>query len=394
MILSAILEKKKRKRSKRLKSYLIFHLGLEQGLARYQEYKKYCYLERKLKFVYGKEIGIQKYKEHLEKLKIKGTLECYIGKFGKEEGTKKYFEKNKKLSVGYDVLKSKGLNDEEIAKIKSTHSKKSARTLENYINQYGIVEGKNKYEKYINEDNFSVRRVRDWVRKGFSEKEAKIKVSEFQTRDLNFYIRIHGSELGPQKFKDFLDRKKYLNTVEYFIEKYGDEGKKIFDDYLFNKIKILKKEHWYVKIQDKNFVHKRIKSILKPKTGLGNNSKIQIEFCELLYSLLNKRISKFIGWPISNPEYILFPVNALNLKCCLPDIIINDKIIIEFDGYFWHSLPGVSEKYALKDQLLSTLGFHCLRIKEKDYRANKFYVTQQICDQVISILEKEKEKDK
>jgi hypothetical protein len=142
-----------------------------------------------LQFKFGKIDGLVRYKELREKDKIKNTLKGFIGRYGEEEGTKRYYEKNKKLSVGVENLRRNGFSEEEIIEIRKKHSKGSKTDLETMIKKYGKVEGAKRYqEKMKNHYNpWSYKSVME--KNGLTEEEAKKVVSKRQKRDEEFFYK-------------------------------------------------------------------------------------------------------------------------------------------------------------------------------------------------------------
>jgi very-short-patch-repair endonuclease len=151
---------------------------------------------------YGKENGPKFYQEKINKQKGKGSLSWYISKYGESDGLIKYQEKNKRLSVSTESLKNNGFTNEEIVKIKDSHKSKSARTLENYILQYGEIEGVKKYEE-MKLNRVCVRRFEYWVGRGFSEDEAKKIVHNFQSRTLESFVEKYGEHEGKLRYEKF-----------------------------------------------------------------------------------------------------------------------------------------------------------------------------------------------
>lgn len=161
--------------------------------------------DRGLKFLikkYGEEEGRKRYEQRLSKDRHKNTLAGFIDRHGEIEGKFKYFEKNKKLSVSVDSLLSNGFSEEEIVKIKNIHSQKSARTLKNYITQYGDVLGTKKYHEMVF-NRVTHLKVLYWINKGFSEDEAKKIISGLQRRNLDFFIEKYGCEEGNERYAAF-----------------------------------------------------------------------------------------------------------------------------------------------------------------------------------------------
>ena len=73
--------------------------------------------------------------------------------------------------MGYNSLKNKGLNDEEILEIKSKHSDKSKQTKENFIKRDGNILGLEKFNELWNycEGNWIDRKIAEIEHDGYFE---------------------------------------------------------------------------------------------------------------------------------------------------------------------------------------------------------------------------------
>lgn len=101
--------------------------GIDKGLIKFNQAKTRASTLEKFIKKYGEEEGkIQwnLYKSGITQYGKKGTLEYYTNRYGKEKGELKYFEKNKKLSIGANTLKFNGYSEEEILRIKKNHRRK------------------------------------------------------------------------------------------------------------------------------------------------------------------------------------------------------------------------------------------------------------------------------
>ncbi len=50
------------------------------------------------------------------------------------------------------------------------------------------------------------------------------------------------------------------------------------------------------------------------------------------------------------------------------DFLVNDDIIIEADGMYWHNLPGIQEKDKIRDEILKLHGFIVFRFWEDEIK--------------------------
>jgi very-short-patch-repair endonuclease len=109
-------------------------------------------------------------------------------------------------------------------------------------------------------------------------------------------------------------------------------------------------------------------------------------------------ISQELFWKIYNKLSIDFQKNInfaelnheLKLKNFKNESFYYDfsigKLIIEFNGFYWHSLENVIQRDKIKKELAETLGFFILIIDEKEYLKNK--------DKVVNFcIEKIKERN-
>lgn len=200
--------------------------GEEEGIRRYNEAnkKRAFTLENRIR-LYGEEEGTRRYNVKLENNKIKGTLLAYIKKYGEEEGTRKYLEKNSRLSIGKDALKRNGKTEEEIIKIRETHSNRSKNTLENMIKRYGEIEGTNRFNSYVEKKTKqSLRTIDGWINLGFSNDEAIEKLKDYQnTSSLDKFIKRFGEDEGSLRYRE-CNIKKLTNfgtsnlEINFFIE--------------------------------------------------------------------------------------------------------------------------------------------------------------------------------
>ncbi len=117
----------------------------------------------------GKKNTHKNISEHTrEKLKKSHTLEGYIKKYGEIDGR-----------LRWSNMKN---------------NKKRSHTLEGYIEKYGEREGKNKWTSFKDDKKIT----------------------------LDKYIYKYGDDIGRKKYNEYIIKNKYTNTVEYYVEKYGE----------------------------------------------------------------------------------------------------------------------------------------------------------------------------
>lgn len=167
--------------------------------------------------------------------------------------------------------------------------------------------------------------IKYWLKQGFTEEEAKERISERQrTFSLEKCIEKHGDELG---------RKVWLDRQEKWHKSYKKSNFSKISQTLFWNIA----EH----LDDLNHIHF---AELSEDKNLDDSGK--------------------------NNEYKL----RLETRLILPDFIdLSKNKIIEFDGTYWHKNGRqVKNTNALrdseKDELLINSGFSILRVKEEEYK--------------------------
>lgn len=67
----------------------------------------------------------------------------------------------------------------------------------------------------------------------------------------------------------------------------------------------------------------------------------------------------------------------------VPDFVVGSTII-EVDGTYWHGMPKVKERDAVKDRIFRDLGYEVIRITEADIRAGNFAALDGLNDTAIA----------
>ena len=166
--------------------------------------------------------------------------------------------------------------------------------------------------------------VEYWLKKGFSEEEAKIKVSERQrTFTLEKCIKKYGEEEGTKRWQE--RQKKWLKN--YKKQNFSNISQELFWS-IYDKIKDLNLDIKFATINEN-----------KRKDTSGKNNE---------YLLKTKK------------SYIK------------PDfVILDNKKIIEFDGDYWHgNARGNKHRDNERDETLSEMGYQVLHILERDFKSD------------------------
>ena len=328
--------------------------------------------------------GVEKAKElFLAKVKQdskRGTLQYYVEKYGEEDGLLKYKEKNSKLSVGVNALKLSGKTDEEIEKIKKTHSSKSAINIKNYIDRFGFEEGTRKFKEWESTHSYrSCWSVDFYTSRGVSKEDAILLISKKQIRDYAFFKERDWTD---DQYIDYCKRKTIGFRKEYYIEKYGEidgEARYYFDKTKGCSLEFLIEQHGLEKGQDV------FNKILKSKITQARDSKIQLEFSKLLYDNLPEYLQKkYYGMPITQGFWLNYDKNEFDIRCSIPDIRIGN-ILIEFDGTYWHNLQETQDKDLKKMILNYRCGFSTIRVWEHSYNEDKIGIINSIITKINNL---------
>jgi hypothetical protein len=277
---------------------------------------------------YGEEEGTLRWQERNLKVKSYG-LKYAIARYGKEEGKKRW---EKTLNQKIQTMSER----------KKIRPYRNGRTLAEYQERYGVTHGyklwdeRNKRQSYRNS-------IQGFIDK-YGEIDGKLKWEEYRKSmaltTLESFVKRYGETLGKERYDSFIQKIKYSATIDYYIEKYGEiDG---LTKYKENKLsKIYQFQNKYSKISQDLFWS------IYPK--LTTN-----EGC-YFYEL--------------NTEYTFY-VWEDNMTIINVDFKLGNKII-EFDGDYWHSKPEQIKKDKQRDDYLRKKGYIILRIRESDYRNDK-----------------------
>jgi len=269
---------------------------------------------------------------------------------------------------------------------------RSSMTFECYMNKYNIseeeakimqkeaienrlkslkIEGDKRLEK--NPDHYKERSqhcIEYWIKRGYSEKEAKLKIDEtnknfikkgVETRMKNpeNYKDIYKTQKGYWLKRGYTEEEALLKvkerqttfSLDICIEKYGEvDGKKRW----------LERQHlWNTNYKKNNF------------------SKISQKLFWSIYELLENKSDIYFA-TLKNGVLDDSGCNnelRLKLSCDVvsPDFIdVSQKKIIEFDGIYYHrNTPENAKRSKDRDDMLKFDNYLVLHINEKDYKENK-----------------------
>jgi hypothetical protein len=188
-------------------------------------------------------------------------------------------------------------------------SMKKLQNVEHWIEKYGEDIGRKKYETFkenkiqngkksvkvrLENDpdtfiNSSIRRPEYWIRQGYTEEEAKIIISQKQSRSLEFYISKYGEEEGTKRWKeknqkwyetfyesgkdlDFVNEKRRLNAhVGYYTKKTVKEQDKL--------------NFYLITLNDKN--NQIVKYGLTKQDNITKRWKVSLKYNIILFKQMN-----------------------------------------------------------------------------------------------------------
>jgi hypothetical protein len=219
-----------------------------------------------------------------------------------------------------------------------------------------------------------------WIKKGFSEEEAKIKAYEvcswnrkrfrekldsgevekgWNNTTIEYYLKT-GMNMDEAK-QAIIDRQKTF-TLEKCIAKYGEiEGKKKWED---------RQKKWMAKWKD--LYYKGVFST-RPKDGNSFSKP-----ANMLFSMLSENYSsakwKSTEWYLRDVQYFFYDFT-----------LVDQKKIIEFNGDYWHCNPikysfdfyhtikkmtaqEIWEYDKIKENVARSKGYEYLVIWESDYK--------------------------
>ena len=182
-----------------------------------------------------------------------------------------------------------------------------------------------------------------WLKQGYTEDDAKEKLSERQsTFSLDICVAKYGQLEGAKRWSE--RQEKWLNTLD---------TKPIEEIERINRAKMLD-GRGYSKISQALFVavYDATKDVFPRPHFATLNSDGAIETAK-------------------NHHHEWFHISHNKKKFFFDYFVRETKSIIEFDGDYWHGEKrGNQERDAERDAILLKEGFRLLHIKERDYRAD------------------------
>lgn len=223
----------------------------------------------------------------------------------------------------------------EIVICKSVREKLATNSIEHFIKKYGEIDGPLKYDKYKqfqrNKNSFEYKKEKyGWTKEQFDEFNSSRAVT------LENLIKKHGEEKGKKVFEEYCKKQaKNGNSLEYFIEKYGEhEGILKYKEVNAKKA---------ITLENMIRVHGETEGKIKFENWIKNNTLFQN--CSLL---ANEFVTNIL-FSINQQKYKVY--SALTKEFCIYnsrpyfyDLVILDKNnkfkkCVEFHGDYWHANP-------------------------------------------------------
>jgi len=291
----------------------------------------------------------------------------------------------------------------DVRKKKNAYKSISPNNIEFWMKKYSTLEEaeqaliNHKKKISINSKKTSPFSLQYFIDSGLNETEAKLRLSENNRRDKNYFVEKYGEVLGKQKFESMNSRKSYSNSKqklidngksndeilnysqyiwnqtskEAFVKRYGDDGLKLYDEYcLKQKIKskrsleywlnlgLSEKEakrelnifqsrglkFWIEKFGNEEGLIKYKKWIEKVRehSNLSGISESSQDFFEKFFSVFTKA-SNIQYYRISGNEYSINNQDGFKLFLDCYFEYIGKRYGIEYHGDYWHANPKLYE---------------------------------------------------
>jgi len=190
-------------------------------------------------------------------------------------------------------------------------------SLNAYIKKYGKEEGERLYK--IERRSKNPYCIEYWlIKKNGNMQEAIDSLSDFQRKDLNYFIEKYGDEIGKERYLDW-NAKKLSNNEK----KYSKTSQKFIED-IIHSLELEEESLYYGEDEWLVFLNKEEKNIFEKRN--------------------------------------LFSLDFFDRR---------NNINIEYDGNYWHSREEQKNLDIERDRILKNRGFKILRINESDYLNNR-----------------------
>jgi hypothetical protein len=154
----------------------------------------------------------------------------------------KHIKDNRKSMYDVEnVAKKNNIAVEEAEILVNNRKKSTSGSLSAYINRYGEIEGKLRYDEFCRK---SAHTLETFIEK-YGKELGPIKFEEYlktKSSSLDMQILRYGEKEGRKKFEATSEKKKYSYSLTGHIEKYGEEeGRKKYDEFCKSRAVTLEK---------------------------------------------------------------------------------------------------------------------------------------------------------
>lgn len=181
----------------------------------------------------------------------------------------------------------------------------------------------------VTKGRVSCRSFEYWVKKGIPEDDAKMIVREMQTRDLDYFIRKYGEDLGTIKFFDM------INARTKSWESKNDDERALINS---------KKGRTIHQLIDKFGCEYANDIIRRRMSSFTGRSQESIDFFSELDAMLPKELAEKSITAYKGPERWI----RYNNNIYFVDYLI-DNCVIEYHGSFWHADPKIYQEQDYHD---------------------------------------------
>jgi len=221
------------------------------------------------------------YSNHLRELR-KVTKLNMIAKYGDDEGTNRWnlYIKKQAVSNSFEYKKKKyGWTEQQY----NEYNNNRASTKQNFINRHGLEKGTQKWNEY-------------------RKTQSKAGVT------LDYFVEKYGEENGAIKYKDLCNKKS--NTLNNFIQRYG---------------KIIGNGKW--------------NRYLEQQSKYKRQSKLANELFDNIHNKIDKNIQNTVYYDSKNYEYFFAKTGYQTMFVDFCEL--SKRRIIEFAGDYWHGNPEI-----------------------------------------------------
>jgi hypothetical protein len=312
---------------------------------------------------YGREEGTKRYDDKIKKVRYTSSKEFLMGKYNDEELVNDLLKNRCPNNI--DILKKKYPEEwENKLNIYMLHYKK-ANSIDGYIDKYGEEEGRKKWNERIEKrrfynsiDGYIDKYGEEEGRKKWNDKSKKLsyrqskqyyidtygkELGEILSKENNLYYRLK-RKYGEKWFDEFIEKKKKrakennIGTKKYYIKKFGEEKGEEMWNTIIEKQRYAHTLKYFVEkyggeeglIKYEKRRKRLIDNFMNSKNAVSNIS--QNLFFEIKKTL-NIEDCKFYK---HNKEFYIY--NDEYLRSFYYDFFFNNKIV-EFNGDFWHMNP-------------------------------------------------------